>query len=751
MDTKWKKSRIIISFAAFFLGMTLLLSNFFSMLRLLAQADLGAGKDYQETEEFADYISGRLETLISAAAGGEDWDGSDSAYGVSYGYTYESGNESGGFFSDLIQSIFGRSGETAVETMEAESDLAYTEESGEPEEDSRSYRDSYMEELAADRNLLFAVLYQGELLYTNLEGLSAQNAAGAGMAEFSSGLSEEEYNFRLCYNGDGDGRVEIIKDGQPVDVYGDGIYRDDSRWYVPGYTNFQAEGRAADVVVFLAAAREPKLYMENYAQGTIMRGGELYYMNERLMDRRRLAGTEIGVMSAALVLLLLAFYLRDSLKEARGWMGEQLSKIWYEWKILLLCCLPVALLLFGFLTGSFRINDLWVEGRRLALYFWLFYFVFLDRKYNRDRQKSFLRPFLKSLRARDLEKPVQKRLVRRQWLIAGPGLLLLAALLFLFLVLWDIMYWNGVIVLFFMLVICLIPACVCVPVYMRKNRRLAEDIGLLTDRIARVRAGDLTENMEIPKDSDLREAAENLSEIRQGLETALAERTKSERMKVELVTNVSHDLKTPLTSIVSYIELLKQEEELPEHVRDYIRILEDKAGRLGAMIQDVFEVSKAVSGQLPVKPEVLDFGKLLRQTLADMDAQIAGSGILFRVSIPVEPVLIRADGQRIYRVFQNLIQNALQYSLKDSRVYLTLREEEGRARAVLKNTSATELDGKTDFTERFVRGDESRTDGGSGLGLSIAKSFTEACGGCLQIATDADLFTVSVTFPVEGA
>lgn len=302
-----------------------------------------------------------------------------------------------------------------------------------------------------------------------------------------------------------------------------------------------------------------------------------------------------------------------------------------------------------------------------------------------------------------MERPLQKRLVRRQWLAFAPCLLLLAVLAWFFLLLWDVMYWKAVVLLLLILLICGVLVLGCSLVYLKKNRRLAEDIGALADRIARVRAGELSEQLELPEDTDLREAAENLNEISQGMEKALEERTKSERMKVELVANVSHDLKTPLPSIVSYIELLEQEEELTEHVRDYIRILGEKSERLKNMVQDVFEVSKA------------------------------------------------ASGQRLYRVFQNLIQNALQYSLKGSRVYLTLSEENGTACASVKNTSAAELDGSVDFTERFVRGDLSRSDGGSGLGLSIARSFTEACGGKFQVKVEADLFVASVTFPVKPA
>ena len=166
------------------------------------------------------------------------------------------------------------------------------------------------------------------------------------------------------------------------------------------------------------------------------------------------------------------------------------------------------------------------------------------------------------------------------------------------------------------------------------------------------------------------------------------------------------------------------------------------------MVKDVFDVSKAASGSLPVKQERLDLGKLLRQTLADMAEEIGGSGLVLKTQLPEDPVPVLADGDRLYRVFQNLLLNALKYALPGSRVYLTLAGEGDSAVAVLKNISRDELPAGVDFTERFVRGDESRTDGGSGLGLSIARTFTEACGGTFRVETDADLFTASVTLPL---
>lgn len=750
MGTRWKKFRIIVSFTAFFLGITLLLMNVIPILCLTAEMDFQAG-DYQKTEVFADYMSERLGTLIGAAVGGENWDGSSYGFSDTDTYSYEGdvSSEAGSFdFSDGIRSSFGGAEENTVDLSEVTSS---EEEASDSSNGTESYRDSYLKDLEGDSNVLFAVMYQGKLLSTNLEGLTAQKAEKGNMPDFDSYLPEEvSYNFTLCYNAKGDGKVEIIKDGTYLDVYGNGIYGRDSRWQIPGYENFEAEGDAREAVVFLAAAAEPKLYIESYGQGTIQRGGTLYNMYEDQVEQSgmfqlRIYAACVGVL---LLLLLPILHLRDSLGEAKKWIGCQLGELWIEVKALIFWGLPVLLMFVGFLTGSFW--SLFSQGTGLTLCFWPIYFGFLDRTFNKGRQRSFLRPFRESLRIRDLGRPLQKRLVRRQWLSFALCLLLLIVLAWFFLLLWDALYWEAVIPLFVLFMLCAVLVVGFSLSYLKRNRRLAEDIGLLTDRIAEVRAGELSDYLELPEDTDLREAAENLNEISQGMEKALEERTKSERMKVELVANVSHDLKTPLTSIVSYIDLLEQEKNLPEHVKDYIRILGEKSERLKNIVQDVFEVSKAASGQLPVHLEELDFGKLLRQTLADMNIQIEKSELTLRTTIPEEPVLIQADGQRLYRVFQNLIQNALQYSLKGSRVYLTLTTQDGKACASVKNISAAELDTNTDFTERFVRGDTSRSDGGNGLGLSIAKSFTEACGGELQVKAEADLFVASVTFPLKN-
>lgn len=307
-------------------------------------------------------------------------------------------------------------------------------------------------------------------------------------------------------------------------------------------------------------------------------------------------------------------------------------------------------------------------------------------------------------------------------------------------------YRNGWILAFVLVILGSVCFLGAVYLFSRKNMETARDMETLSRCVSEIRDGNYRKTGGQFAGHDLEGVMNELEDIRHGMAEAVEEQMKSQRMKVELIANVSHDIKTPLTSIISYVQFLKQEEGLPEHIKDYIKILDEKSQRLKNMVMDVFAVSKAASGELPMHMEELDFGKLLRQTMADMQEEIDRSSVAFRTAVPESPVMITADGQRMYRVFQNLFQNAIKYSLEGSRVYVALYEEGTRVTASVKNTSSLELEKNKDFTERFVRGDKSRTDGGSGLGLSIAQSFTEACGGEFSWEVDADLFVVKVSF-----
>ena len=218
-------------------------------------------------------------------------------------------------------------------------------------------------------------------------------------------------------------------------------------------------------------------------------------------------------------------------------------------------------------------------------------------------------------------------------------------------------------------------------------------------------------------------------------------------MKTDLVTNVSHDLKTPLTAIITYVDLLKNEED-EEKRREYIGILERKSQRLKVLIEDLFEISKATSKSVTLHFMDLDIIGLLKQVELEYDRDIKAADLHIRWSLPGEKVILKLDSQKAYRVFENLLVNITKYALPHTRVYINVEETEQEAVIRMKNVSAAELDFDTEeITDRFVRGDASRNTEGSGLGLAIARSFTELMHGTLQISTEADLFRVEIRFP----
>lgn len=242
---------------------------------------------------------------------------------------------------------------------------------------------------------------------------------------------------------------------------------------------------------------------------------------------------------------------------------------------------------------------------------------------------------------------------------------------------------------------------------------------------------------------------QTFEEINKGFNENLEEKMKSERMKIELITNVSHDLKTPLTSIISYVDLLSKE-DLSDTSRDYVNILIDKSNRLKNIVSDLFDLAKSNSGDISTDMEKLDLKKLIEQTIADMEDKIEDSELQLKVVLPEEPVIIMADGKKLYRVFQNVIDNALKYSLKGTRVFIELKKYKSNAVATVKNTACYEMNFTEDeILQRFTRGDKSRTTEGSGLGLSIAESFTNVCKGLFNLDIDGDLFKVSISFKIE--
>lgn len=727
--------RAAAGLAALVLGMSLVLGSLGQTAgRLASGVDSGSfgsgwwSTDWQETPAFRQEVAQRLRAFLAMATG-SDLEWWDTASGDTY--------------------IVSREGESFYEwgVTDTSSETAWVEENTATAAPDKHY--------AADKNLLYQVLGpERELLYSNVP-------AGAEIS--SSQNLPEGYNFLLVFR---HGRILLRKDGEPVDVYGDGFYTEDSLWDVPGYENFTAGEDAADVTVYMALRQEPVPYLQLNSGGQTRFYDDFYGLYQHIREMQGFYLLRAVLCAAGAVCLIAAHFLRAERRRAEKKLAALTRRvpgeIWW-----LAAALAVLSMVFSTGFGGYSPFEFWYYGwvgptvtdaLRLAALLpanapallalvWALWLRHITRKNTeREQRRSLLRGLKNAFLARDLKLPVQKRL-RRRSLVRNLALWAIMLTAVLCCVPVYEMLWNS-----FLTVICVfVPAFALIGVleifWIRRDWTLVRDIGLLADQVTAIRDGNLETPLDLPADADLHQTAEQLNDIQVGLHRALAEQTRSERMKVELISNVSHDLKTPLTSVLSYAELLRQE-PLEGAAADYARIIDEKARRLAVMVQDVFEVSKAASGQLPVHLERLDFAKLLRQTLADLEGPISQSGLTFRMELPEIPVMITADGRRLYRVFQNLIDNALKYALAGSRVYLSLKTEAGRAEASLRNTSREELPTGVDLTARFVRGDASRTDGGSGLGLSIASSFTEACGGDFHVETLADLFTAVVSFPL---
>lgn len=282
----------------------------------------------------------------------------------------------------------------------------------------------------------------------------------------------------------------------------------------------------------------------------------------------------------------------------------------------------------------------------------------------------------------------------------------------------------------------------------RSVMRTAREIGVLVSEIQELSEDDCqTKEPVLPPNSLFRTSEEELLTIQKVKKESLEKQLQSERMKVDLITNVSHDLKTPLTAMVGCIDLLAKTEGLPQEAKDYVTLLSVKAVRLREMIQDVFDMAKATSGGQDLHMERLDMVRLLRQTAADMQERMDASGLIFRMKLGKEELPFMGDGKKLYRVYQNLLENTLKYSMAGSRVYIEAGEKDGKVLASIKNTSDCEMEFDADeVVERFTRGDKSRSTEGNGLGLAIAQSFTVACGGEFKVTVDGDLFKVETAF-----
>ncbi|MDI9217994.1 histidine kinase dimerization/phospho-acceptor domain-containing protein [Clostridium tertium] len=273
------------------------------------------------------------------------------------------------------------------------------------------------------------------------------------------------------------------------------------------------------------------------------------------------------------------------------------------------------------------------------------------------------------------------------------------------------------------------------------------EITILESQTLRIAKGNYKVDLKADKILVLKNIENNLITIEDGLKEALGKAITSEKMKSELITNVSHDLKTPLTSIINYIGFLKEENITDEKRSKYLEVLDMKSKRLKILIEDLFEASKAVSGNMTFEKEDLNIVSLLRQVIGELEEKITQANLDIITKWPEDKAIVYIDGRKTFRVYENLVNNIIKYSMKNSRVYIDVINSENEVKVIMKNISAYQIDFTSEeIIERFKRGDKSRSTEGSGLGLSIAKSIVELQGGNFDIEIDGDLFKVITTF-----
>lgn len=279
---------------------------------------------------------------------------------------------------------------------------------------------------------------------------------------------------------------------------------------------------------------------------------------------------------------------------------------------------------------------------------------------------------------------------------------------------------------------------------------IISDIRILNDGINEITMGNLDSKVVIHKKNGVfASLADGINHIRDGLKNAVETSLKDERMKTELITNVSHDLKTPLTSIINYINLLKSEKMPTPEAEHYVEVLDTKAQRLSQLTEDLVEAAKATSGNIELDMKPIAFDELMKQALGEFEDKLTERNLTVIPSYPEETVTIMADGRRLYRILDNVLQNAYKYAMEGTRIYADLVVKDGRAVFTMKNISSAQLNISADeLMERFTRGDSSRTTEGSGLGLSIAKDLARLMDGTFDIELDGDLFKVVLEFPV---
>ena len=444
--------------------------------------------------------------------------------------------------------------------------------------------------------------------------------------------------------------------------------------------------------------------------------------------------TELVIFLTVLFLLLMLFCFSFSMVSAGHWAGrEGIHLTWLDkipadvWLLALVCAFFI-----GWDTFYYGLGRLW-SCAALVPFILLFLCVFAAQCKAGTLLRGTLLAWVLRLVWRILR--AVGRSLRR--IVVGLPLIWKTALVTLAVFFVEMLNAaNGIFVVMKLVELLVI-------LYIALNLRVLQKGG---EKLA---AGDLSQNIDTKMlIGDFKRYGQRMNELRTGMERAVREQTRAERMKTELITNVSHDIKTPLTSIVNYVDLLQKVDVQPETAREYIAVLDRQSRRLKKLTEDLVEASKASSGALPVDVQPTDVAVLFDQIVGEYQERLAGRRLTLVARPPEKPVSVQADGRLLSRVMDNLVSNICKYALEDTRVYVAAACDEETVTISFKNVSRDELNISPDeLMERFVRGDASRHTEGSGLGLSIAGSLVQLMGGTFGLSIDGDLFRADITLP----
>ncbi|MBU3226577.1 sensor histidine kinase [Clostridium algidicarnis] len=454
-----------------------------------------------------------------------------------------------------------------------------------------------------------------------------------------------------------------------------------------------------------------------------------------------------GVLVALSLLALIYLNIqRKNKNKDKGILERIYSRIYIEFQLIILCIGLVSIIITSYESLKEPVYTILLGIAMIGTYYLMAFTYGSIIELKGLGVKEFFRRKSLIYKIINWVKNIIKRIVEEVFFIKSTGIkisiFLILSFMFMIFVL-SLRGSSGFLTL--ILVIYILTYIISVISYVVRFSNYLTKIVVGSYKIAN---GDLNYVIDEGGKGILKELSHNINNIKSGLKDSIDSEIKSERMKTELITNVSHDLKTPLTSIITYVDLIKNEELTKDERMDYIKVLERKSERLKILIEDLFEASKAASGEVELNIEKVDISSLLKQALAEFEEKIKESSLDFKINSPKEKLYIMVDGKKTWRILENQISNALKYSLKNTRVYINIEDIDNKVVITIKNISAFEIDFNEDeILERFKRGDKSRNTEGSGLGLAISNNLTKLQGGDFRVSVDGDLFKVIIEFP----